>query len=95
MAQHSLRNGKLEQALKLIEQALKVWAADPEIYRPETARTTFLKSKVLRKKGDAEVALSLLRDAATIRKTILGNDPKDGDELTEDDFDQLVTFWSR
>lgn len=95
VAQHSLRNGKLEQALTLIEQALKVWLVDPEVYRQEIARTTFLKSKVLRQKGDSGAALSHMRDAAAIRGSIMGQDTKDDDELTEDDFDRLVTFWSR
>ena len=95
VAQHSLRNGKLDHALTLIERALKVWSADPEIYRPEIARTTLLKSQVLRQKEDPRDALPLMRDAAAMRRSIPGQDPKDDDELMEDDFDQLVTFWSR
>jgi hypothetical protein len=70
VAQHSLRNGKLDHALTLIERALKVWSADPEIYRPEIARTTLLKSQVIRQKEDPGDALPFMRDAAAMRRSI-------------------------
>lgn len=94
VAQHCLRSHRLEQAEALVEQALKVWSVDERIYQPEIARTTFLKSKVLRARGKDEEATEIASIARTLGGS-LRRDGSDAGELTEEDFDQLVTFWSR
>jgi len=64
------------------------------MYRNEIARTSYLKSKVLETSGSVEQATQLRAEAIEIRSTILGK-PTTVENLTEDDFDDLVTFWSK
>ncbi|KAK8018781.1 tetratricopeptide repeat domain containing protein [Apiospora marii] len=94
VAQHCLRNGKREQAARLVEQALHAWSVDNSAYLPEIARTTFLKAKVAMALGDETGAMESYKKAAGLRKR-LTNQPKKHDQLCEADFDELVTFWSR
>jgi tetratricopeptide (TPR) repeat protein len=96
IALHCMRRGELDQAHSLIGQALKVWNADKGVYRNEIARTSFLKSKLLVKMGNNDEAASCFNEARTLRAAILGGQTKKLDSrLVEDDFDQLVTFWSK
>lgn len=80
---------------KLIDQALKVWGVYNQIYRPELARTTFLKARVLFKKGDDKQALKLFKEAVKLRNLIPQAKSKPEQDLGEKDFDELVMFWSR
>lgn len=94
VAQHCLRGHRLDQAEALVEQALKIWLVAEKVYQPEIARTTFLQSKILQAKGKIHEA----EEANLIAKSLLGRlrrDSTEADGLTEEDFDQLVTFWSR
>lgn len=95
VAQHCIRNGRLSEAIEFIDQALKVWSADAEKYRPETARTSFLKAKVLSLLGQEAEARDLFHSAATLRSKVAKVPEKPVEDLTENDFDELVTFWSR
>ncbi|KAK8084485.1 hypothetical protein PG997_005756 [Apiospora hydei] len=94
VAQHCLRNGQKEEAYRLTDQALNVWAVDESAYRPEIARTTFLKAKVAWALERETDALNLYRKAAKLRRK-LTNQHKKHDQLSESEFDELVTFWSR
>ncbi|KAJ5769426.1 hypothetical protein N7520_003985 [Penicillium odoratum] len=94
MAQHCLRNGFFEDAIVFIDQALKNWSVDSETYAREIARTSYLKAKVLSEAGQEDEATKLLQKAAFIRHKITGVE-RDGKDLQEEDFDELVTFWSR
>ncbi|KAF4450028.1 tetratricopeptide repeat domain-containing protein [Fusarium austroafricanum] len=95
VAQHCLRKNLFEEALEFIEQALKVWKVDTDKYAPEIARTTFLKAKTLFAAGkEQEATQSFQKAKALIRK--LRPEPWMGKgDLQEQDFDDLVTFWSR
>lgn len=79
----------------LIDQALKVWNADREIYKPEIARTTFLKSRLHRSLGQEDRAALLWKESAKLRAEIVGLGTDVREELQKSDFDKLVTFWSR
>lgn len=79
----------------LIEQALKAWNMQAASYGPEIARTTFLKSKLAGLLGDQVNADKLRGEAAELRARIATALPKAVHELQEEDFDELVTFWSR
>jgi hypothetical protein len=72
-----------------------VWESDREVYRPEIARTTFLKAKVLFRKNDVKDATEAFKEAANLRRKTKYAAAKDDRDLVEDDFDDLVTFWSR
>lgn len=94
MAQHCLRNGLFDDAIGFIDQALKNWSVGPETYAREIARTSYLKAKVLSEAGREDDATKLLQEAASMRHKITGVE-RDGKDLREEDFDELVTFWSR
>ncbi len=94
MAQHCLRNGLLEDAIVFIDQALKNWSVDLEIYAREIARTSFLKAEVLTEAGRENDAAKLFQEAASMRHKIT-KVWRDGKDLREEDFDELVTFWSK
>ncbi|KAK7992997.1 tetratricopeptide repeat domain-containing protein [Apiospora saccharicola] len=94
VAQHCLRNGHKEQAERLVDQALSVWSVDKSAYLPEIARTTFLKAKVAMAAAREAEAIGLYRKAASMRKGLTSQARKH-DQLSEADFDELVTFWSR
>ncbi|KAK6855174.1 hypothetical protein PG995_008706 [Apiospora arundinis] len=94
VAQHCLRNSHNEQSERLVDQALSVWSVDKSAYLPEIARTTFLKAKVAMALDRETEAIGLYRKAASMRK-VLTSQAKKHDQLSEADFDELVTFWSR
>ncbi|KAF2189239.1 tetratricopeptide repeat domain protein [Zopfia rhizophila CBS 207.26] len=94
VAQHYIRLKLFPSASILIDQALKIWNADAEIYKPEIARTTFLKAKMLRTMGD-DASDEYYNQASALRYEIIGNVEESGKHLEESDFDSLVTFWSR
>ncbi|KAI1456285.1 P-loop containing nucleoside triphosphate hydrolase protein [Annulohypoxylon moriforme] len=95
MAQHCLRKRLFEEALEFVDQALKVWHVDPEKYAPEIARTSYLKAKVLFSAGQEEEGTKLFRTAASMRRKLTGDSAQGDKDLNEDEFDRLVTFWSR
>jgi hypothetical protein len=74
---------------------LKVWNTVKSVYRNEIARTSFLKAKLLAKMGENEQSETALREATRLRAELVPNSSKPVRELVEEDFDQLVTFWSR
>ncbi|KAI9733663.1 MAG: hypothetical protein M1834_003265 [Cirrosporium novae-zelandiae] len=95
VAQHCIRHGDFDTARILIDQALKVWGTERSLYTPEIARTSFLKAKLLYRIGDEEEASILVRQAVALRNKIAPIPTKDYKMLTEESFDELVTFWSR
>lgn len=71
-----------------------MWSADESSYRPEIARTTFLKAKVVMALDREMEAAALYHKALASRKR-LTIQPQKHEQLGEADFDELVTFWSR
>lgn len=45
--------------------------------------------------GNKERAEEELREAYTLRRSVVQDDDRDIDELKEVDYDELVVFWSR
>ena len=80
---------------KLIDQALKVWRTNKPVYKPELARTSFLKARVLFQQKDDKRASELFKEAVKLRNSIPNVKSKPDRDLEEKDFDNLVTFWSR
>jgi len=77
---------------------LSIWGSSPDAYKPELARSTFLKANVLflQNKDDSvhvdEVAL--FEKAVRMLQELGKGADKDAGDLTEADFDDLITFWS-
>jgi hypothetical protein len=78
----------------LINQALKVFSGRQQ-YRQELARSTYKASQVSFGSGSTSKAESELRDAFRLRQALVPDDDRGMDELTEEDYDNLVVFWSR
>jgi hypothetical protein len=74
---------------------LKIWSANKAAYKPELARSSFLKAKILHRDGAREEAALLFKDAARSRRELSGDREKLDQDLSEVDFDDLVTFWSK
>lgn len=91
-----MRRGSFKGALALVDQALRVWNADRDVYLPEIARTSFLKAKILfRMEEDRTTSTLLFRQAASGWKSITGIKEIEYENLSEEHFDELVTFWSK
>lgn len=64
-------------------------------YKQELARSTYKASQVSLAMGNKERAEEELREAYTLRRSVVQDDDRDIDELKEVDYDELVVFWSR
>lgn len=78
----------------MVNTALDIWSVDPNTYKNEIARTTFLKGKVFQETGKTQKASIALRVACRLRKEITKED-RDLKSLTTKDFDEVVAFWAR
>ena len=81
----------------MIDHALLIWGLDPSVYQPEIARTTFLKGQLLRTLGKPEKAEKLIEKATVYWNLTTSFSPMRKTDLRpkSEDFDNLVTFWSR
>jgi hypothetical protein len=82
----------------LLDQALKIFG-DREYYNPEKARALYKKAKILKlSKKQSSDNETYMNDALDLyRKLSKGPErPARGiHELTDEDFDRLIVFWSR
>ena len=78
----------------MINQALKTWSIDSEIYKPELARTTFLKAQVMQTLGKEQKATVALKVACRFWYEIK-KEKKDPASMSLEDFDPLVPFFAR
>ena len=95
VAQHCLRRHDYQNALLLVDQALKAWNVDKKAYLPEISRTTFLKAKTLLGLHNEQQARVMFKKAATWLTTLQPKEKREDRDLVEGDFDALVTFWSK
>ncbi|KAF2426279.1 hypothetical protein EJ08DRAFT_593835 [Tothia fuscella] len=101
LAQHCLRrvvqqeDNRLDTALKLVDQAIEIWSVNTKAYMPEIARTTFLRAKILFAKGVQDESIANRAKAVSDYRTISRDWETEDDHITEANFDELVTFWSR
>ncbi|KAJ4385402.1 hypothetical protein N0V93_009830 [Gnomoniopsis smithogilvyi] len=88
--------------LALLDHALNVYS-NGNMYAPEKARATFLRSRAFRKLNETDKAEADVEEAAAQYLEIVGRDvgateggiEKLGRGLKQDDFDSLIAFWSR
>jgi hypothetical protein len=78
----------------LLEQASRI-LGNHSHFAPEIARVNFKKWKVLQKLGRAAEAELCSREALKIHRSIHANDKRSLEEMTDDDFDKDIMFWSR
>ena len=81
----------------MIDQALLIWSLDPSVYQPEIARTNFLQGQLLKILGKDEKAEKLIEKATAFWSATAGFSSLrgKGSQPSPEDFDNLVTFWSR
>ena len=72
-----------------------VWGVDVDKYAAEITRTSYLKAKVLFSDGREDEGTRLFQTAASMMRKLTGDLTQSSKDLSEDDFDKLVTFWSR
>jgi hypothetical protein len=75
-----------------MNEALKTWSQDSDIYKPELARTTFHKAKVLEKLHKDQKAAVAFKVAARLRQE-LTKEKRAPSTLTTKDFEKLVLPW--
>ena len=78
-----------------INDALQAWSYDVDVYKPERERTTFLKATVLLQLGNTSKANVAFKVAGRLRGELVLNYRTNIADLAMQDFDSLVTFWSR
>ena len=75
---------------------MNVWRSRKSSYTPELARTTFLKAKILGELGKEAEAKEEFINSMKWRNSIPNADEiLDIEKLWEEDFDVLVTYFSR
>lgn len=96
VAKHCMRRNDTNNARTLIDQALRVYGLNEDVYLPELARTTFLKAKLEMQIGNEVEATNKLKVAAgMLARVIPPPEMKPLHSLTEADFDATLTFYSR
>lgn len=91
-----MHRGHFKDALTLVDQALRVWNADRDVYLPGIGRTSLLKAKILFRMDENRTTTPLIfRQAASGWKPITGSKEVEDENLSEEHFDELVTFWSK
>ncbi|EGX88664.1 tetratricopeptide repeat domain containing protein [Cordyceps militaris CM01] len=94
VAEHLLREGRMQEAIGTVNTALAAWAVDPNAHKSEIARTTFLKGSIFQAMGHAQKAGIAIRVACRLRREVTGED-REARSLSMADFDRIVAFWSR
>jgi hypothetical protein len=78
----------------LLDQALKIYG-DREFYAPEQARAKFKKAKLLMNMGEGSAADVCFAEALALYRGLKHGDDRAIVDLDDDDFDDMITFWSR
>ena len=77
-----------------LNKALDIYTAQPTIFKNEIARTKYKLGCVLQDMGDNEKGIELIKVAEQLRQEIVPPEkwePAKGEE----DFDEIVQFWTR
>ncbi|KAL9030920.1 MAG: hypothetical protein Q9196_000994 [Gyalolechia fulgens] len=89
-----IRTGQDQEANQLLEQSLKVYR-DVRWYKPQAARSAFTKGRLLKAMGNVVEGGAQLTRAMEIRREIVPNDHRTVGQLTDQEFDELVWYYSR
>jgi len=79
---------------QLLEQSIKVYR-DIRWYKPQAARSSFMKGRLLIAMGNIVEGDAQLKRAMELRREIVPDDHRTVDQLTDQDFDELVWYYSR
>ena len=96
VAQNCMRKGQYTNARELIDRGLRTWRLRDPFFMPELARTTFLKTILEELCGHEREVSRLAEEARGIRNEIPQVTRKtEGETLTWEDFDEIVSCFSR
>jgi tetratricopeptide (TPR) repeat protein len=86
------RGERLTHSRKLLEQALRIYNGRAQL-KQEKARTSFKMGILLQVTGHKEAAVHL-QEAWSIYHALIPNNGRTLKDLTDADFDSLVSFWT-
>ncbi|KAL8836422.1 MAG: hypothetical protein Q9170_002910 [Blastenia crenularia] len=108
LAEHHLHMGHYGEAIlqanpncvldsNTCKEAIKVWKAWSQAYKPRIARTTFLQATIYQVKKSMRSAREYRRKAFELRRGWLADQGLQhaGVGMSAKDFDEMVPFWSR
>jgi hypothetical protein len=78
----------------LLEQSLRVYG-DIWWFKPQAARSAFMRGRLLKSLGNEVEGKALLKRAMDLRREIVPEDLRTEDQLTDEDFDKAVYYYSR
>lgn len=84
----------LTETSRLLDQSLKVYG-DIRWYKPQAARSAFMKGRLLKQVGNEVEGDAQLEQAMRLRKEILPDDDRPEEQLSDYDFDVVVYYYSR
>ncbi|RMJ08484.1 hypothetical protein CDV36_011905 [Fusarium kuroshium] len=94
LASHYMRKALYKEAIEYLGTSLRIFKSRSYLAN-ELSRTTFKRSQLHRLMGEDSDADELREKAYKIRKKLKPGDTVPVEKLTEEDFDNLVAFWSR
>ncbi|KAF1810425.1 hypothetical protein P152DRAFT_491441 [Eremomyces bilateralis CBS 781.70] len=94
IAKHCLRQINAAEALVGLQKALAAYGTDT-IYSPERARAKFMVSQALRIQGQLEEADLAAQESYSLYLTCRPKEARSFGQLTEEDFEKAIVFWSR
>ncbi|KAF1845081.1 uncharacterized protein K460DRAFT_394818 [Cucurbitaria berberidis CBS 394.84] len=95
ITKHFMRQGRLAEALDLVDKAIQIYHNFDSAFEAETARAKFCKSKVLQQVERFADAEKELAESVKWYHELKGQDLTGSQPVREADFDRLVVFWSR
>jgi hypothetical protein len=78
----------------LLNQALKIYG-NRAIYKPEKARAKFKKNVLLMSLQRLDEANAEREESGKLYREIRPGDLRQSEDLTEDDYDDIIVFWSK
>ncbi|KAK8128617.1 tetratricopeptide repeat domain-containing protein [Apiospora sp. TS-2023a] len=91
---HYLRLGSPDLAASLVSRAIRTFRAS-RFHYGELARALFLQARVCQELGDSGLAAASLEECVAVRRQLVENDCRPVEQLTEADFDDLVSIGRR
>ena len=78
----------------LLNQALKVYG-DRAIYKPEKARAKFKRMLLLMSMQKLDEVTAEREESSKLYREVCPGDSRRPEDLTDDDYDDIIVFWSK
>ncbi|KAF9888438.1 hypothetical protein FE257_008716 [Aspergillus nanangensis] len=94
LASHYLWQNSLDLAKITVDKAIQILKYSTYC-KGEYARALFLQSRIFQRGNEETSAQDSLQKSVVIRRQMVENDLRPGDELSESDFDDMVVIWRK